>query len=478
MPSPALTTEQLLARVTADSTIQAVLGEAMTLGASLYLVGGAVRDLLLTGTLSADWDFMVINGSAEELARSVADGLQAHFVPLDPAFGIYRVVLRDGLYLDFADALENDRDRDLARRDVTINAIAIDLARRELLDPFDGLGDLQARRVRMVSDANLLDDPLRMLRVFRIAAGIRANEIDPATLAVVGRHADKIYESAAERIAYEFLRLLDSENSFPYIEAMADCGLLEEIFPEMRAMREIPPNGYHHLGLFEHTLELVRQAERLLSELPEASQEHLRQPFNGVVSRMAVVKLACLLHDLGKPATKALKEDGSRWTYYGHEQVSEEMGNALMRRLKLGNEIRETVNKLVRWHLYPCQFGPTSSRKAVLRFFRKIGEDTPDLLLLALADRHSAVSGEYGPELLAESHAAHLWLLERYHEETAVLTLPRLLDGRAVMELLDIPPGPKIRDVLNAMQEAHQLGEITSADEARTWVMQHFKGSP
>jgi putative nucleotidyltransferase with HDIG domain len=454
--------------------LRAVREAAQILGGQAWLVGGAVRDWLLTGELPLDLDFTLIDCPAETLAAYLAESLSGHLVPLDLVFGIHRVVLADGLQLDLADALQNNLEADLARRDLTINAMALNLDTGELLDPFDGQGDLGRGQIRMLSAATLLDDPLRLLRVFRVAASIQAQAIEPDTLAVVRDHAAAIWQAAPERIHYELFRLLNSERCFPYLHSMADCGLLEALIPDLTPMKAIGAGGFHHLGLFDHTLELVRQAERLLPECPPETQEWLRSPFNGVVSRMGLLKLGCLLHDIGKPATMGTRKDaihGTRLTFYQHEEVGEQMAEPWLRKMKVGNDVREHVKTLIRWHLYPCQFGPDSPRRSVLRYYRRLGGATLDTTLLALADRHSSCGEWLTPEALRQSHEAHLWLMATYHQEQGTLLAPRLLGGQEIMHLLAIGPGPEIGRYLDALQEAQQLGEIKTPEEAAQWLL-------
>lgn len=450
-------------------------------GGSAWLVGGAVRDWLRTGELPEDLDFTLVDCQADVIAKRLADGEAGHLVPLDWEFGIHRVVFDDGTVVDLANALENSLPVDLARRDLTINAMALDLQTGELIDPFHGQSDLEAGLIRMVSEFNLLDDPLRMLRVFRIAATVQANTIDEATLAVIRSNGARIWESAAERIQYEFLRLLSVEKCFPYLEDMADCGILEVLIPDLTPMRTIGSSGFHHLGLFDHTMELVRQAERLIDECPQKTQEWVRQPFTPSVTRFGLIKLGCLLHDIGKPATMGTREDavhGQRLTFYGHEEVGEKMADPLLKRWKVSNEIRAYVKKLIRWHLYPCQFGPDSARKSNLKFYRRMGEDTPDVVLLALADRHSACGDWISQEDFDASHRAHIWLMENYEAEEPVLQQPRLLSGYEVMETLKIGPGPHLKGMLDAVQEAQQLKEISTVDEAKAWLLSRYGNSP
>jgi putative nucleotidyltransferase with HDIG domain len=457
--------------------VRRVSALAQQAGGCAYLVGGAVRDLYLTGELPLDLDFTLVGCQADQLAQWLADGEQGHLVPLDWEFGIHRVVFDDGMNVDLANALENNLQTDLARRDLTINAMALDLKTGALIDPLNGKADLETRTIRMVSEFNLLDDPLRMVRVFRIAATIQAKHIDEATLAVVRQDGARIWESAAERIQYEFLRLLSVETCFPAVKAMADCGLLEVLIPDLTPMRAIGSSGFHHLGLFDHTLELVRQAERLIDDCPEKTRAWIRQPFNSVVTRFGLVKLACLLHDIGKPATMGTREDpvhGQRLTFYRHEEVGEDMADPLLKRWKVSNDVRAYVKKLIRWHLYPCQFGPESPRKSVLRFYRRMGDETQDVLLLALADRHSACGDWINPEEMAASHRAHVWLMDNYTAEEATLKQPRLLNGHEVMQTLGVGPGPHLKEILDALQEAQQLGEVAMPDEAKAWLLKQY----
>jgi putative nucleotidyltransferase with HDIG domain len=441
-----------------------------------YLVGGAVRDWLLEGEIPKDLDFVLLDCKAAELAKSLADSAKGHLVPLDWDFGIHRVVFDDGFVVDLADALENDLSKDLARRDLTVNAIALELVTGSFIDPHQGLVDLQHKTIRQISAENLLDDPLRMLRVFRFAALLQAEKIDEVTLSVVQNHAGKIWESAGERIQYELFRFLSVERCFPYLEMMAECGLLEILLPDLTPMRQIKSSGYHHLGLFEHTMELVKQTERWMPELPVKTQDWLHQPFSPSVTRLGLVKLACLLHDIGKPGTMSTREDpvyGQRLTFYGHEELGEEMAIPLLRRFKVSNDVMVYIKKLIRWHLYPCQFGPDSPRKSVLRYYRRMGEETPDVTVLALADRHSATGPWLLPEDLEKSHAAHIWLLENYEAEAETLQLPRLLNGNDVMKILDLKPGPHLKKLLDALQEAQQLGEISTPEDAKSWLLAH-----
>jgi poly(A) polymerase len=451
------------------NAVQSVNGQA-------WLVGGAIRDFLKTGELPLDLDFALVNCSAHSLAQQLSNELDGHLVPLDPVFGIHRVVLKNGIQLDLADTLGNSIETDLLRRDLTINAMALDLQTGALLDPTGGFQDLEQLKVRLLSEANLIDDSLRLLRVFRVAAGIQAKEMEPQTLALVAQHKDKLWDVAPERIQYELFRFFSVDNCFPYLQQMAETGLLEVLIPDLTPMKSIGASGFHHLGLFDHTMELVRQAERLMVDCPQEAQEWLNSSFNGVVTRMGLVKLGSLLHDIGKPATMGTREDpvhGTRLTFYQHEEVGEEMADPWLKKLKVSNEVRAHVKLLIRWHLYPCQFGPDSLRRSVLRYYRRLGDATIDVTMLALSDRHSSCGEWLTPEDIQKSHEAHLWLMQNYYDEKSVLTAPRLLGGKDVMRILGCEPGPIVKKALDALQEVQQLSEVGTKEEAEQWLFTH-----
>jgi putative nucleotidyltransferase with HDIG domain len=462
--------------------LQTIATSAKGLGLRVLWVGGLVRDLLANKSLPSDLDVMVLDGSANTLAHALAHTLQGVVVALDTDYGIYRVVVTttEGTpyTIDCAEAQGNDITQDLARRDLTINAMAYDPETATFIDPHGGRRDLANGCIRMVSQANLLDDPLRLLRVFRFAATIPNSTITPDTLAVVTQHKQCLLSAAPERISYELLRLLDQPACFTALQAMANSGLLEVILPELTPCRLVGPNTHHHLWLLDHTLELVNQLEGLLPTLPSQTLAHVSAPFNPTVSRLALTKLACLLHDVGKPETMipregvpaAVGQAPDRITFYGHEALSATMTNAIGKRLKWGNKLTQFVNKLVRWHLYPCQFGPSSMPKSVQRFLRRMGDEAPDVTLLALADRLSTLGPMVTPAQTQQADADHRWLMDQYHQQVAIFKQPPLLNGHQVMEALGLAPGPQLKQVLQALQIAQQAGELATPDQALAWL--------
>jgi len=459
--------------------------------ATLWLVGGAIRDALHQDTLDTDWDMVPcgiedLNAFCEIFSATVAKALNGSLVPLHEALGMHRVVIKDRgedaseqvIYVDIAACQGQTITDDLSRRDLTINAMAarLDGNSADFFDPYDGAADLKAGIIRAISEQNLIDDPLRLLRVYRMAACLQATAIDDTTQQWVTQHAALLWNAAPERIATEWLRLLSAPPCWPWLVAMGQTGLLEVLLPELTATRAIPPNSHHHLPLWDHTLELVNQAETtVFSSLPQALQEELQAPlhhgYTGKgITRQGLIHWGCLLHDIGKPATHEILDDG-RHAFHGHDRVGQGLTEAICKRFKLGRDWSTTVMMLVRWHLNPCAFTPQSPRKSLLRFYRRLGHRTENLLVLALADRLStrgpAVSDEQITQDLKDLHG----LLQDYREFRPALEQPPLLGGKDVMALLNLSAGPAVGNALKAVREQQLLGELSTPEAAKAWLL-------
>ncbi len=470
------------------STFQAVLNrsEAATAFQALcakeevqpYLVGGAVRDFLLTGELSPDLDYVVPDSHTRSLAEQIAKQLDGKFLCLDEQYQIYRVILFPNLdMLDIAACMGDTITTDLFRRDFTINAMAYDFATGEILDPTGGLSDLRQGRMRMVKAENFLEDPLRLIRLFRIAAELGFEEIDPATLSAVYRHSEALLKVASERIHYELMKLFSARECARLIRLMAEIGLLEHLFPELSATRGIPANRYHHLNLYDHTLELLTQAELHFPDLPPEIQAYLNEPLNPFIKRIAAVRLACLFHDVGKPATMAYDAELDKYKFYGHDMVSEELTLGIAHRLKWGKELSRLVTHLVRWHLYPGDMlRPEITPRGLRKFFRRLGDSLPEMLLLALADRFSAQGPAITPSELADSKAGLLNLWSLYNDYKSVEeTKPKLLTGREIMSILGIEPGPQVGQILDDLNDAYLNAELSTREEALSWLQAKYR---
>ncbi|MBS2000364.1 MAG: HDIG domain-containing protein [Cyanobacteria bacterium SZAS LIN-5] len=465
-----------------DHTVnQRVLALSETCGVNLYIVGGYLRDALL-GRFNAnskpkDIDYAVADGSAFDFAKRVADELHGHFVPLDESSDTARVVLTDeAVSMDFAGCVGGSIETDVLRRDFTINALVWNSREpNTVTDLVGGIEDLKSLTIRAISENTFVEDPLRVLRAYRFAASLGA-KIEPETFAWVNKHANGLKSVAAERINLELFTAL-SHSASEIVMSMGAAGILEIIFPELIETRKVTTNSFHHLGLFEHSLETIPQLEKRLKLVPDWVLAGASKELSYGVSRLSATKVACILHDIGKPATWAINEDG-RHTFYAHDSLGAEMCEVVADRMKWSRPVERFITKLVKWHLRPGALfhqGPPTE-KAVRRFYRSVGEDVPELMLLAFAD----FGATCGPGLLEENRIAleknWIELLENYSvylNEDRQRT--RLIDGNRLMKLLSIPAGPIIGEILSALDEAQEFKEVRNVSEAEAFVKNLYR---
>jgi putative nucleotidyltransferase with HDIG domain len=441
----------------------------------LFLVGGYIRDFLLERECF-DKDYSVKGESAIEFAKKTADALGGYFVLLDEEHDIARVVLEDKINtLDFAGCVGQDIYTDLKNRDYTINAIAckIESDKAELIDPLSGINDLDNKIIRTVAGENLIDDPLRILRAYRHAAQLGFS-IENTTTELLEKHKSLLVTVAIERITQELVKLFESDFAGENLKLMKESGLLEEIFPELTPQFKIPPNLHHHLCLIDHSLETIKQLENQIKSFPDWAIQHLEREMAFGIKSLSLLKLAALLHDLGKPSTWNIDEEG-RHRFIKHEEVGSDMVFAVLRRLKYSKNSMKYVSKLIKYHMYPSQLIHEGienlSEKAIMRMFRKIGEETPELILLAMADRLSARGPEITEETVNKNIGGLFFLLEKYKQaREEVKTLPKLINGKEVMNLLNIPASPIVGKILKELNEAQISGDINSEEEAINFV--------
>lgn len=464
--------------------VQKVVAQAHARNQSAYLVGGYVRDILWFGEsrkTATDLDFAVAGTRALDFAKTFAEDNsthenEAHYVVLDESFDTARVVFDDGAYLDFAGCIGGSIETDLRRRDFTVNALAFDAAKPEyVLDLFNATDDIEKRIIRAISKTGLSDDPLRLLRAFRFKATLNAN-IEPQTMEWIKELSSSIDTVAAERINAEMFILLNAEGAGEIINELGKTGLLESIYAELRETRRVTPNDYHHLNLFDHSVETVHQLEENLHRLPDWARESSNELLSHGVTKLAATKLAALLHDIGKPGTWEINEEG-RHTFYGHDSKGADMAEFMGERLKWSKPVSRFISKLIQWHLRPGalfhQGFPTE--KAIYRFYRKMGDDLPQLIALALGDL-GATCGEGlpGPSraVLADQMIDLLYGYRPFVEESAAK--PRFLNGQDVMRLLNLEPGPMIGEILDALAEAQGLKQVLDRPTAERFVFEYM----
>lgn len=419
---------------------RAILERLASEGHEAGIVGGAVRDLLLGGQ-PHDWD-LVTSAPAEVIValfpegRLIGAARETGTVLVPRAGAPYEVTPYRG------DGLAGD----LARRDFTINAMALGIDGR-LFDPQGGQADLAAGVLRACGDPaqRLAEDPLRMLRAVRLAAQLHL-AIDPALAAAIRTMAPRLADVASERVGMEFGRLLTTDQPAWGMERLRELGLLAPFAPELLEMVGVEQNRFHAHPVWEHAL-------LALALVP--AELHLR--------------LAALLHDMGKPRCLSVDEAGDRH-FYRHELVGAEMADRLLERLRFDNETRRRTVHLVRFHM-DLHLDGEASDGALRRMVRRIGlEQMDDLIQLRRADRLASGTreGDLSPEnldLLQE--------IRRVLAEDAALKVTDLaVDGRDVMAALGQGPGPHVGDVLERL-----LQEVLDDPELnrREWLLKRLE---
>lgn len=478
-PAPEAALELALAEPSLHETLRALARVVAEAGASAWLVGGAVRDLALGLTPLRDID-LAVSGDALELGRRVADALGWSYVPLDAERGTARVVAPGGAYVDVTALASDGLDADLRRRDLTVNAIALELAaaaetppRLVLADPCRGLPDLAERTVRLTHEAALAEDPVRLLRVFRIAAA-RDLRIHPDTLAAVRRDAPLAARPAAERTTAELFALLGEEHAAHWVRTVDEAGVLGALLPESAPLRSLVQGPHHHLVAWAHTLAALDELDGLLGDLeglaPAAApllREHLGARLAGDRTRVALLRLALLAHDLGKPA--AHRERDGRPTFYGHDGVGAELAATVGARMRLSTAERDALQLLVREHMLPLSLESTGgfSAKRARRFFGRFGDEGMTLLLLSAADA-LATRGPARPADAAHATIAFTReMLEAYATtHRTELATPPLVSGEDLMRHAGFSAGPDLGLALREIRERQLEGVLLTRADA------------
>ena len=402
-----------------------------------YLVGGAVRDTLL-GRKTSDIDWVVPD--PERSAKEAGDTLGGSAFVLDAQRGHWRVVA-GGETRDYA-PLVGEIEENLGARDFTVNALALDL-QGHLIDPTGGQRDLAARTLKMVSRANLYSDPLRSLRGVRFTASL-GFELETATAEAIREHAAaQLVERklpAWERVGEELNQLMISERAAQGVSLLHELGLLKVYLPELAKAEGVKQGGFHHLDVLGHSIEALNQ---LLHGFPDADLS---------------LRYGTLLHDVGKPPTKTYDEAG-HYHFYAHDKVGSDISKEVIRRLRQPSERVDKVGGLVRYHMLPLP----KNQKEARRFVHRRRELLPDLLKLMIADREAA----RGPMASEAQRQAYRVALGRVLEILAEPAPEKpLLDGRDVMQLLNLSPGPRVGEAVRFVREAEAVEDVRTKDEA------------
>jgi poly(A) polymerase len=488
-----------------------------------YIVGGFIRDWLLKRETN-DID-IAISGAAITIAREVAGEIGGKFVLLDDVNNIARVVVIEDeqpgrtsqnqelrgaeWHFDFS-SFTGDIESDLARRDFTINAMALELSKfvtastatttssrksanplaekrspLKLIDPFSGKEDLRDKIVRGVSEQIFEADAARLLRAVRLAAELDFT-IEPNTECLISRYSQAITEVSGERVREELLRLLTLPRAAYYLRYLDKLGLLLALIPELAESKGVEQPTVHFWDVFEHSLQTVATVEFLIRESDweysnddmlttapwsDVIESHLSQEVSSGSNHKVLLKLAGLFHDVAKPMTKSIDDTG-RARFLGHTKQGAAMTANILERLRFSNREIRVVEGLVYHHLRPAQMANEElpTQRAIYRYFRDTGEASVDILFLALADYLAS----RGPLASMEEWKKHCqlinYILAEHDKQQAKILPAELIDGHDIMNKFDLAPGPLIGKLLAMVNEAHASGELSTREEALALV--------
>ncbi len=463
-----------LEALAATAPLAALADRFAAAGHELALVGGPVRDAFL-GRAVNDLD-LATSARPDDIIRIVKPVADAHW-DIGRAFGTIGARLgehtveittyRADAYspdsrkpeVAFGDSLEGD----LVRRDFTINAMALRLPARTLVDPSGGLDDLFARRLMTPGrpDDSFGDDPLRMLRAARFASQLEV-EVDPAVIEAMGRMRDRLSIVSAERVRDELVKLLGTAAPRRGLALLVDTGLAALVVPELPALRLEVDEHAHHKDVYEHSLTVLEQAIELETERePDAAPD-------------IVLRLAALLHDIGKPATKRV-EPGGAVTFHHHDVVGAKLARKRLTALRFDKETIGAVSRLIELHLRFFGYSDAPwTDSGVRRYVRDADALLERLHILTRADvttrnrrKEARLRGAYDELERRIAELAELEELQAIRPD---------LDGEQIMALLDVRPGPVVgeayRFLLEQRLDEGPLGEVEAERRLREWFAQ------
>ncbi len=459
-----------------------------------YVVGGFVRDWLLERDTD-DID-IAVKGNTTKIARKVARATNGKYILLDEANKVARVIMTDDRcwHLDFSPFSDNI-EADLARRDFTINAMAFELSglvsgSPVLIDPFSGRGDLRKKLIRAVNQQVFHEDAARLLRGVRLAAEL-GFKIDPATENIIKRDCWSAGTVPGERLREELVRMLALPGAAALVRYLDNLGLLTAVIPELDELKGSKQPKEHYWDVFNHSVETIATAEFLLREdkwkygkdsllkvVPwsEEISRHFDEEVSSGSNRRLLLKLGALMHDIAKPATRAVDETG-RTRFLGHAREGAMMAKAILERLRFSSREIRLVENLVYHHLRPAQMAnegmPTG--RAIFRYFRDTEDAGIDILFLALADYLAT----HGPKLDINEWKHHnlsisFILTEHANQETRVLPV-KLIDGHDLMDIFKLEPGRLLGELLNQVREAQAAQELSTREEALELVRKELE---
>ena len=455
-------------------------------------MGGALRDAMLARP-TGDLD-LVVEGDAISAGRGLASAFDGRVVVLDEARDICRVLGRkddEPWQVDVAGTKGAIVDH-LLGCDFTVDAMAVPLLEADvdsLVDPSGGLADLNRGVIRAVSPTAFRADPARLMRAARLAVQL-GFEIEPETEETVRREAALVTTVAPERVRDELLLLLAEPGAIDSLRLLDRLGLLSRVLPELDEARNVTQPKEHYWDVFNHLVETAGHIETVLDRdhdadsfvdraipRPEALAGYFDREISDGHTLATLMKLGGLLHDVAKPATRTVEPSG-RIRFFGHHTVGAEMVREILERLRLSRRGTDLLSAAVQSHLRPAQMAPKGempSGRAIYRFFRDTGDAAVPTLYLNLADYIAARGPDLGEDEWTDYCGLVGFILTEGLAEKAPQALPKLVDGRDIMEAFAFNPGPRLGALLDIVHEAQAGGEIATKAEALDLIRSHLK---
>ncbi|HEY2632941.1 MAG TPA: HD domain-containing protein [Solirubrobacteraceae bacterium] len=466
------------------------IARAALAGRSAWLVGGAVRDRALERP-RADLD-VVVDGDPREAARAIAAhakavGEKAACFALSEEFGAWRVVgLADrrshrstigGTWqVDVEGLRGGSLDADLALRDFTVNAVAEPLSGGELFDPLGGLDDLRAKRLRLAGAQAFQDDPLRVLRLVRVAVELGL-EPEPQALHAAREQAGRLTAVSPERVFLELRRIVAAPEVVRGLELMDDIGATQVVLPELVAMKGVEQSRYHHRDVYGHTFEVLDRvvaltdcdpAELLGNEHAAEVRMLLAEPLADGLTRGEALRWGALLHDAAKPATRAVRVFDRRVTFMGHDVLGADLARGVLGRLRASVRLRDHVAALVRHHLrlgFLVHEPQPLSPDTVFSYLTVCDPVEVDVTLLSVADRLATRGAKAEQAIQAHLAIAQRMLGDALHWRAQGPPTP-LLRGDELASELNIPLGPRVGELLAELVRAQYTGKVQTREQA------------
>lgn len=458
--------------------LKEVLKFALAKKIRLFIVGGFLRDAFL-GRKKENLDFdFCLKKNAIKFGHSLAKKLKVGFVVLDKEHGACRLVkkLSAGTYtLDFSDFRDKTLEKDLLHRDFTINAMALELEKlldnnassRLIIDPYGGIKDIKLKVIRAVNKNAFDEDPLRILRAFSLSA-LFSFRIDKETAKLIKIKSDKLSQVSFERIRDELFKILQQPDSYDYLIRMDKIAVLKKIFPEIEIMRGVKQGPYHHLDVWQHTLEALRQFEILILELNKNKdiQDYLNETPAAERKHKALIKLGILLHDIGKPG--ALRRQDGKIKFHGHERTGLGFVDDIAKRLRLSNDELGLLNKMVFCHLRPGYLADNEeiTARAKFRYFRDTAAEAVSILLMSIADQRATRGPLTSKGLRVHHEKIAMDLLKDYFRKKKEKKPARLISGDDLMRKFKLQPSPLIGKILSEIEELQAIGKIKTKEDA------------